>query len=100
MENLTEKEIVQKDERKEEGAKKKMTINDIREYIKEQKELARKMGKDFLVLRSGEIHKDLGLKNWMPPVCKAMYDCMEEGDVILHTTPKGNSSTIEIQYKL
>ena len=61
---------------------------------------AREHGEECIVLKSGEIHKDLGLKNRMPSVCKAMYDCMEIGDVILHTTPSGFSSTIEIQYML
>ena len=84
-------------ERKEE---KTMTINDIRDYIKNLKRIAKAEGKNTLVLRSGDIHKDLGLKQWMPPVCKAMRDCMEIGDVVLHTTPSGNSSTIEIEYKL
>lgn len=77
-----------------------MTINDIREYIKEMKRQAQSAGREVLVLRSGDIHKDLGLKNWLPAVCKAMYDCMETGDVILHTTPSGKSSTIQIEYKL
>lgn len=75
-----------------------MTINDIREYINELKKQAKAEGKSSLILRSGDIHKDLKLKNWMPSVCKAMYDCMRDGDVILHTTPSGNSSTIEIEY--
>ncbi len=78
----------------------KMTIEQIREYIRELKRQARASGKETLVLRSGDIHKDLNLKNWMPPVCNAMRQCMNLGDVVLHTTPSGNSSTIEIEYKL
>ena len=79
---------------------KSMSVNDIREYINELKKSAKEKGKNTLILRSGDIHKDLGLKQLMPSVCKAMYDCMKSGDVILHTTPKGRSSTIEIEYKL
>ena len=78
----------------------KMSTEDIRNYIKTLKDKARKEGKTFLVLRSGDIHKELELKNYMPSVCNAMRQSMCSGDLILHTTPSGNSSTIEIEYKL
>ena len=71
---------------------------EIREYITELKEAARKAGKTTLVLRSGDIHKDLGLTRAMPQVCNAMWQLMNEGDVVLHTTPSNLSSTIEIEY--
>ena len=77
-----------------------MTTKEIREYIIARKMDAKSKGQTSLVLRSGDIHKDLNLKDRMPPVCDAMYQCMTEGDRILHTTPKGKSSTIEIEYKL
>ncbi len=85
---------------KKEKAGEKMTTNDIREYICELKRTAKANGKSVLVLRSGNIHKDLNLKDSMPQVCNAMRQTMNIGDTILHTTPSGNSSTIEIQYKL
>jgi ribosomal protein L9 len=44
----------------------KMSTEDIRNYIKTLKDKARKEGKTFLVLRSGDIHKELELKNYMP----------------------------------
>lgn len=78
----------------------KMTTEQIREYIRELKRQAKVSGKETLVLRSGDIHKDLNLKNTMPSVCNAMRQCMNLGDIVLHTTPSGNSSTIEIEYKL
>ena len=77
-----------------------MGINDIREYINKLKNIAKSEGKSCLVLRSGDIHKDLELKNRMPSVCRAMYYSMRDEDIILHTTDKGFSSTIEIEYKL
>ena len=77
-----------------------MTTKEIREYIIERKMDAKRNGQTTLVLRSGDIHKDLNLDKCMPPVCNAMYQCMVEGDRILHTTPSGKSSTIEIQYNL
>ena len=77
-----------------------MTTKEIREYIIQRKMDAKSKGQTYLVLRSGDIHKDLNLKDRMPPVCEAMYQCMELGDQVLHTTPSGKSSTIEIQYNL
>lgn len=77
-----------------------MTTQEIREYIQQLKNTAKSQGKNSLVLRSGDIHKDLRLKDRMPPVCDAMYQMMLDGDKILHTTPSGKSSTIEIQYFL
>ena len=82
---------------KEEG---KMTTSDIREYILEQKRIAKESGKTELVLRSGDIHNDLELKQSHPPVCNAMRQCMQSEDVILYQPPKGNGTTLQIKYKL
>ena len=76
----------------------KIGTDDIRQHILELKATAKDEGKKFVVLRSGDIHKALGLKSAMPQVCNAMRQSMNEGDMVLHTTPSGNSSTIEIQY--
>ena len=78
----------------------KVTTDDIRQYILELKIAAKDEGKKIIVLKSGDIHKVLGLKSAMPQVCNAMRQSMNEGDVVLHTTPSGNSSTIEIQYSV
>ena len=77
---------------------KKISTDDIRQYILKLKAVAKDAGKKFIVLKSGDIHKTLGLKSAMPQVCNAMRQSMNEGDIVLHTTPSGNSSTIEIQY--
>ena len=76
------------------------STEDIRNYIQKLKIQAKESGEKFLILRSGDIHKDLNLKDAMPSVCNAMRQSMRDGDIILHTTPKGNSSTIKIQYNL
>ena len=78
----------------------RITTGDIREYIMGLKDAAKKERKKKLVLRSGDIHKQLNLKSAMPAVCNAMRQAMNAGDIILHTTPSGNSSTIEIEYHL
>ena len=79
---------------------KKITTDDIRQYIVELRTAAKAQGKKFIILKSGDIHKELGLKNAMPQVCNAMRQSMNEGDIVLHSTPSGNSSTIEIQYNI
>ena len=79
---------------------KKITTDDIRQHILELKTVAKDEGKNFIILKSGDIHKVLGLKSAMPQVCNAMRQSMNEGDIVLHTTPSGNSSTIEIQYNV
>ena len=76
----------------------KITTEDIRQYIARVKLASKESGKDVVVLKSGDIHKVLDLKNAMPQVCNAMRQSMKTGDIVLHTTPSGNSSTIEIQY--
>lgn len=78
----------------------KITTEDIRLYIMELKTSAKEMGRDSIILKSGDIHKELKLKSAMPQVCNAMRQSMNEDDIVLHTTPSGNSSTIEIKYKV
>ena len=78
----------------------KITTDDIRQHILELKTAAKDEGKKFIILKSGDIHKALKLKSAMPQVCNAMRQSMNEGDIVLHTTPSGNSSTIEIQYNI
>ncbi len=72
----------------------------IRQYIEELKESAKKSGKKEITLKSGHIHEDLNLKSAMPQVCNAMRQSMIDGDVVIHTTPSGYSSTIEIKYNI
>ena len=76
----------------------KISTDDIRQHIVELKKSAKESGKNFIVLKSGNIHKALNLRSRMPQVCNAMRQAMNEYDIVLHTTPSGNSSTIEIQY--
>lgn len=87
-------------ENKEEKEANKMSTNAIKEYIDEQKKAAKESGKTELVLRSGDIHKDLGLKQRHPQVCNAMRQCMQIEDIILYQPPKGNGTTLQIMYKL
>ena len=78
----------------------KINTEDIRRHILELKKAAKDSGKTFIILKSGDIHKELKLKSAMPQVCNAMRQSMNTGDIVLHTTPSGNSSTIEIKYNI
>ncbi len=91
---LSDKEYQQK---KEEN---KMTTKDIRGYINNLLENAKNSGKETLILTARDIHGELNLKSRYPMVCNAMRDCMGERDIILFQPPKGNSSTLKIEYKL
>lgn len=77
-----------------------LTTADICRYIQAQKVQAKNAGKNKLVLISRDIHKSLNLKSRFPMVCNAMRQCMGEKDDILFQPPKGNSSTLEIEYNL
>ena len=83
-----------------ESGEESITTDGIRKYINELKTTARVAGKNTLVLVARDIHRQLRLKSRFPMVCNAMRQCMGENDVILFQPPKGNSSTLEIEYKL
>ncbi|NBG88120.1 hypothetical protein ISALK_06360 [Isachenkonia alkalipeptolytica] len=76
----------------------KVTAHDIREYIEKLFDEARESGYPYLDLVSGDIHKQLNMKDSMPSVCSVMYQKIKDGDEILHRTPSGYSSTIKIRY--
>ena len=78
----------------------KVKTKDIREYIEAQKEEAKNKGENFIVLRASDLHRINKLKNGMPMVCNAMRQCMGENDIVLHETPSGYSSSLEIKYFL
>lgn len=78
----------------------KTGIVTIRKFIQDAFDRHRSSGLQECILTSGEIHRDMGLRNKLPSVCSAMYQLMGEKDEILHTTPSGKSSTIQIRYYL
>ena len=77
-----------------------VTTSDICNYINSLKSQAKENGKINIVLIARDIHKELNLKSRFPMVCNAMRQCMNTNDNILFQPPKGNSSTLEIEYKL
>jgi hypothetical protein len=59
---------------------------------------AKEAGVTSIILKSGDIHKELRLVSRMPMVCGAMRKLMKNNDVIHRQPPKGNGSTLEIEY--
>lgn len=78
----------------------KTGIVTIRKFIQDLFDQHRSNGLHECILTSGEIHRDMGLRSKLPSVCSAMHQLMGEKDEILHTTPSGKSSTIQIRYYL
>ncbi len=74
--------------------------DDVRQYIEKLLQEAKMIGEDYIDLVSGDIHKQMGMKNRMPQICRIMYEKMMPGDEVLHTTPSGKSTTIKIRYDL
>ncbi|MEG0327733.1 MAG: hypothetical protein RR565_04665 [Erysipelothrix sp.] len=79
---------------------KKANQKEIIAYIHGEMAQAKKNGKTEITLVSGEVHNELEDEHRTPSVCSAMYKCMKSNDIVMHTTPSGNSSTIAIKYFL
>ena len=75
-------------------------VDDLRAFMDKLLQEARLREEHYIDLVSGDIHRQLGMKNRMPQVCRIMYEKMKSGDKVLHTTPSGLSSTIKIRYNL
>lgn len=69
-------------------------------YIQGCKRMSFESGYDNLILRSGDVQKDLGVSNRVPSICMAMRDCMQPGDVVLEEPPSGFSTRLTIKYDL
>lgn len=59
------------------------TVDDIEDYILRLLSDAKKNGLKELVLRAGQIHTDLNLKQCITLVCSAMKKVFKQGDKIL-----------------
>lgn len=77
-----------------------MGTAEIRNYIEGLLENAKHEGKTYIELVSGDIHKDLELKNQMPQVCSAMRTLDSYKTVVIHETASTFSSTNKYGYHL
>ncbi len=75
-------------------------IQEAYEYILSLKEEAKRKGKTVFTIISLDIAHHFKRSDRMVSICKVMRKVMNQGDVIVHTPPKGNSTTLEIRYKL
>ena len=82
------------------GNGKKANKKEIVKYINSKLDNARKQGKSYIILRAGDLEKEVGLSQRIVSVCSAMYDCMQNNDEVLSTTPSGYSTTVTIKYYL
>lgn len=80
--------------------KEKLTTDDIYDYVIRQKERARECGDESILLRAGDVEKEVGLKNRIVMVVNAMKKAMREGDKIISSPPSGFSTTFMVEYLL
>ena len=93
-------ELTELDPTDDAEAERRFTTKDIKDFVEGLKDAAKENGQKTLTLISGDIHKLLKLKRAMPMVCNAMRQAMREDDEVIHETPSGQSSTLEIKYEL
>lgn len=74
---------------------------EVRDYIRCLITTAQNQGEHHLILKSGDVHKDLNMKNGMPTVCSAMrsLDGLQKYEVV-EQPPKGNGSRLILKYLL
>ncbi|MFI8684685.1 hypothetical protein [Rossellomorea sp. NPDC077527] len=72
----------------------------IRKYIRTILNEEASKGSLFLDLRSGDIHKEMGLRNRIAPVCNAMESLGVYRFQVLHRTASGHSTTNVVRYFL
>ncbi|WP_019153512.1 hypothetical protein [Robertmurraya massiliosenegalensis] len=73
---------------------------EIRKYVISKLSIARDSGEDYIDLRSGDIHKEMGLRDRLPSVCGAMESLGVFRFTIIRDTPSGKSSTRVVRYFL
>ena len=54
----------------------------------------------YVILRTGDVEKAVGLSQRIVSICHAMYDCMKTNDEVLSAPPSGYSTTVTIKFYL
>ena len=78
----------------------KTKTSDVVSYLTKKFANAKASGKSSIIIKSGDIHKELGLVSRMPTVCGAMRKLMKHGDIVHYQPPKGKGATLCIEYFL
>ena len=80
------------------------TTDDFRDQLAREFESAAVAGRDYVDIRSGDLHEKLGgypkYSHRMKACCKAMRSVMGNDDKVLQSPPSGQGSTLEIRYKI
>ena len=87
-------EIVDQGQRRERGSIKAVVEQHLQKLLEE----AARNGDEYVEVVSGEVAKAVGIKNRFPAITYAMKKFMRDGDVVVHSTPSGKSSTERIRY--
>lgn len=77
------------------------TTDDIRNYLLEKLKNAKDRGLDHLIIKAGDVGKEIGLKNRTPMICDAMRSIPGFGNYEeLYRPPKGKGTRLKHKYFL
>ena len=80
------------------AARKTTLTQAARDYIIEKKKEAKLKGQKEIELLCNDIQIALGVTNRTPCICTAMYDCMNDDDIVIFAPPSGKSTTVRVKY--
>lgn len=80
------------------------TTEDFRKEIVKVFSIAKELGKPYVDIKAGDLHKRLGDYNGphgrMPSCCNVMREVMKPGDTFIKEPPKGRGVNLIIRYNL
>lgn len=83
------------------NSSKNTNVEKVREYLRDRIIEAKSLGFKEVILKAGDIHKELNMHQTMPTVCNAMRTLGKEFPFeIQREPPKGNGSNLIIMYKI
>jgi len=82
------------------GMQKQFGVHDVYNYLINLVDEAKNNNLEYLEIVSGNIHRELNLRERMPTVCNAMYKLKKDKDEIVYAPSKGKGATLHIRYFL
>jgi hypothetical protein len=76
------------------------STEDFRVELRKKLADAEKQGMTKLIVKSGDLHKEMRANARMPMCCNAMRSVMKSSDIIIESPPLGNGSRLIIEYRL
>lgn len=77
-----------------------VTSEDFQTELKKQLDEAKAGGQKWLVVTSGDLHRNLNAKNRLPLSCGAMVAATRPCDVVMHAPASGQGANLKIFYWL